>query len=95
MVEYKGLQCNTLFKKYSNGNTKIELIDPLTLISIVVATTNIDRLENNEVAIRDNSDHRDILEVLMKAGIVSKPHRYINSEYFNVPICKLINYRFI
>ena len=90
MVEYRGIKCHTVFKKYSNGNTRIELIDPHTFIPVVTATTSIDSLYTNEVAINNHGEHKGLLDILIKESVVSEPHRYINAQYHNVPICKLI-----
>lgn len=90
MINYKGLTCHALFKKYNNGNTKIELIDSHTFMPVAEATAKVEKLEENEVAIKDHSDHTGVLTSLIEAQLVSKPHKYISSGYTNVPVCRVL-----
>lgn len=90
MICYKGLDCHALFNRYNNGNTKIELIDSYTFMPIAEATAKSEKLEENEVAIKDHSENKGLLTALMEAKLVSKPHRYICSGYTNVPVCRVL-----
>lgn len=46
-------------------------------------------LKSDEVAIKDWSENRGILDVLIKAGVVSKPVRFEKTGFVTVPIVKL------
>lgn len=80
------------FTKYQNGQHAIQLsdmADGFPYATASVAMTNVD-LESDDVAIKNWSENEGILESLIEAGIVSKPHSYIPSGYVNIPICKLL-----
>lgn len=47
-------------------------------------------LEADEVAIKNYSENEGILDELIKNGVVSKPHKVINSGFVTIPICKLL-----
>ena len=57
----------------------------------MVATTYLPgvQLKDDEIAIKDWSENRGILDVLIKAGVVSKPIRVEKSGFVDVPIVKL------
>jgi hypothetical protein len=80
------------FNKYQNGQNVIQLFDmadgfPFVMAS--VALTNVE-LDSDDVAIKNYSENEGILESLMAAGIITKPHSFVPSGYVNIPICKII-----
>ena len=80
------------FNKYQSGQNAIQLFDmadgfPFAMAS--VALTNID-MDSDDVAIKNYSENEGILESLIAAGIISKPHSFVQSGYVNIPICKII-----
>lgn len=90
MILYQGIKCHAIFNKYNNGNIKIELIDPHTFIPVVEATAKSEKLDENEVAIKEYSEHSGLLNALVEAKLVCKPHRYTNTGYCNVPVCRIL-----
>jgi hypothetical protein len=56
------------------------------------ATVNIPdaELASNEVCIKSYSENEGMLDALLKAKIVAKPHRTVQSGYVVIPVCKLL-----
>jgi hypothetical protein len=76
--------------EYRNGGTAIQLNDAEDGFPFATATTWIEGLAENEVAVKDYSENVGMLDFLVKNGIVQEPHRYVNSGFVNIPICTLI-----
>lgn len=75
--------------KYAdNGRLALIAVDTEGM-PYLTATVNIpnENLRGNEVAIKDYSENKGILEHLIENGIVFKPRRYVNSGYSSIPIC--------
>jgi len=72
-VKFKEWDCTITTKKYSNGRTAIELVDAEDGMPIAVATVNLPdvSLKPDEVFIKDWSENEGIMDVLIKAGIIS------------------------
>ena len=76
--------------KYQNGQTAIRLYDESDGLPYATATVSVqDKLENDEVAIKNYSENEGILESLVKANVITEPHRFIESGFVKIPICKL------
>ena len=83
---------SVIFNKYASGQNAIvlyDMSDGFPFMTASVALTNVE-LESDDVAIKNYSENEGILETLIEAGVISKPHSYIPSGYVNFPICKII-----
>ncbi len=76
-------------QKYSNGNTRINLIDAIDHCPYATCTINMNEIESGEVAIKNYSENVGILELLIENKIIEKPHRLVNQGHVIIPICKL------
>jgi len=104
IVQFKQWNCQLKFEKYANNNRVcISLFNadpmieddiewPAGTVPIATATVNISdvTLVEDEVIIKDYSENKGMLNVLVEAGIVSKPDRYIKSGFVECPVCKLL-----
>lgn len=92
VVKFKRWTCVLEFGQYNNGRTAIELIDKKNGEPVMVATVNIPeaKIEADEIIIKDYSENEGILEILVNAGVISKPSRTISSGYIEAPVCKLL-----
>ena len=88
--KFKEYQVTVSKAKYRNGGTAIQLNDAEDGFPFATATTWIEGLAENEVAVKDYSENVGMLGFLVKNGIVQEPHRYVNSGFVNIPICTLI-----
>lgn len=76
---------------YRDGSVSIQLFDSEDGSPYATATTHLSgQLEKGEIAIKDWSENEGILDFLIENNIVTKPHRFINSGFVSVPICKPI-----
>lgn len=56
---------------------------------IAVLTTNIEGLEHDELALDVNNCGNAFISQLVNQGIITKPHRVLNSGYCTYPVAKL------
>jgi hypothetical protein len=90
IINFNGTDCVLEFGKYTNEVTAIQLIEKDTGFPFATATVNFpDKLELDEIAIKNWSENYGILEVLLENDIITPPHRFIWSGYVKVPVCKL------
>ena len=88
--KYQGMSDVYLNKStYPSGLTKITLIDVEDGIPFANCTVPFSDLEKNEVAVKDYSENEGMLEFLVKNHIVQAPHRFIESGFVKIPVCKL------
>lgn len=81
------------YNTYLKGGIALELIhvdedgyfDPYAMASVCVPY-----LEDDEIAIKDYGENAGMLEQLLYNKVIYPPHRYVQSGYVNVPVCKLI-----
>ncbi len=61
-------------------------------LPFAVCTVNIPHAQvaEDEVAIKDYSENEGMLQYLIKNKIVMLPHRYTQSGYVTVPICRIL-----
>ena len=77
-------------KEYRNNkNVCLHLIDIEDGCPVVIATSWIEGLEKDEVAVRNHSEAEGVLETLISNSIIEPPHRIEKSGYINLHICKL------
>ena len=83
------------FLKYVGGQNRIDLIDSEDGFPVAVASVSIkEDLKEDEVAIKNYSENKGVLNFLIREGIISKPLRYFNSAYVKIPICNIISREF-
>jgi hypothetical protein len=82
--------CYIEFGEYPNGRTAIELINKEDGDSVVVASVNLpdEILDSGEIAIKNYSENTGVMELLINAGVISQPIRYVNTGMVRIPICK-------
>ena len=74
---------------YQEGNTYMKLIDCADGFLFAIATVNLPGLTEGEVAIKNYSENEGVLYFLLENNIVEQPHRWINSGFVNIPVCRL------
>ena len=88
-VEFLDEQCTVHLEAYMRGGHALQLKcedgSPMAM-----ATTWVEGLGPQELAIKDYSENEGMLDFLVRNGIVEKPHRYENSGFVRVPVCKII-----
>jgi hypothetical protein len=93
-MEYKILGYNAYMmkRKYGNGRTALEFLDPEDGCPIVVASVNLPdiHMEADEVAVKNYSENQGILIQMINQGIISAPIRFEPSGFVDIPICKLL-----
>ena len=76
---------------YKDGKIRIQLYDSKDGTPYATATSSIkENLEQGEVAIKDWSENKGILDFLVQNKIVKEPHRFVEFGYVKIPICELI-----
>lgn len=77
--------------KYSNGRTAIQLTDKEDGSPFATATINLpqEKLEKDEVIIKNYSENEGILDFLISNNIIDAPHRYITTGFVTCEVCKL------
>lgn len=74
---------------YQEGNTSMQLIDCADGFPFATATVNLPGLTENEVAIKNYSENEGVLNFLLDNEIIEAPHRFVQSGFVNIPICRL------
>ena len=76
---------------YKEGGIRIQLYDSKDGTPYATATSSIkENLEQGEVAIKDWSENKGILDFLVQNKIIRSPHRFVSSGHVEIPICELI-----
>ena len=91
MVEFAGFKCEVMIQKYGTGNPAVRLLDLEDGMPVAIATTNIDGLDSDEIAIKDYSENEGVYNALLNANIITPKHRELSTGYVTVPVCKLTN----
>ena len=91
-VKFKQWECSLAFGEYQNGRTILFLNDNATLEDVLCASVNLpdEAIGSNEIAIKNYSENKGVLDVLIEYKVVSKPKRYVNLTHVSVPICELL-----
>lgn len=82
----------------SNNAISIRLIswdeNMATEVPFATATVNVEHadLAEDEVIIKNYSENEGILPILIKEGIIAKPHDKVSMGYVTGHICQLIDY---
>ena len=75
--------------KYANGHSKIQMIDMTDGFPYATASVSVPDLADGEVGIKNYSENEGVLEFLLENNIVEQPHRFVESGFVIIPICKL------
>ena len=88
-VQFSKWLCNVVFAKYQKGGTAIRLVgaeDGMPVATASVWVGGPERVDKDEVAIKDYSENEGMLEALIKGGIIHPPHRMLDG----FPIVRLV-----
>jgi len=75
--------------KYANGHNKIQMIDTTDGFPYATASVSVPDLAEGEVGIKNYSENEGVLEFLLENNIVEPPHRFVESGFVIIPICKM------
>lgn len=91
-IKFKKWNCRLEKGIYNNGRTALELINVKNDEPVLCATVNVPEIdiEKDEVVIKNYSENQGVLDVLVKAKIISEPIRFITTGLTSSPICKLL-----
>lgn len=91
-IKFKKWDCRLEKGVYNNGRIALELVNVKNDEPVLVATVNVPEvdIEKDEVVIKNYSENEGILEVMVKAKIISEPIRFITTGHTSSPICKLL-----
>lgn len=87
---YKGDLVSLELAKYAHNNQKAMAFNDEDGIPYFVATLCVDdKLEDDEVAIKDYAENTGVLDWMIANNFVYPPHNQIFSGYVVIPICRL------
>ena len=93
-VKFAGFDCYVVISTYNTGGHAIILTDTMDGEQVAVATINVPiagLIAPDEVVIKDYSENEGLLEILVEAGVISKPLTYVSvSRFVEAPVCKLL-----
>jgi hypothetical protein len=74
---------------YANGGTpSMQLMDANDHFPFMTCTVNMPGLEMDELAIKNYSENEGLLEFLVEEGVLEEPHRYVESGFVMIPVCR-------
>lgn len=90
-VVHNGTSCDLLVHRYGSGQIALALRDSSDGERYCTATVNLptDRMDADEVAVKNYSENAGVLDALTAAGVVGPPVRHISSGYVDIPVCRL------
>jgi hypothetical protein len=88
-IRWAGKSCAADFPRYNNGRIGIILLHKGEDWAVASVNLVAERMEDDEVAIKDYSENEGMLDALIAAGVVQAPHRFADSGYVRIPICRL------
>lgn len=80
-VKFSNWLCNVVFAEYRNGGTAIRLVDAVDGMPVATASVwvgGLERVDADEIAIKDYSENEGMLTALIEGGIVHPPHRLLD-----------------
>lgn len=92
-VKFQDWDCIVSKENYAdNDRIALELIDKHNGELVAVATINVpdEDLKDDEAVIKDYSENEGMLDALVKAKIVSKPLRYVETGMVDSPVVKVL-----
>lgn len=90
-VKFKQWDCIIEFKEYANGGKCLQLVNINDGEPIATATTWIEGLNPDEIAVKDYSENEGMYEALREANIIHPLHRTIPSGYIDLLVTRLMN----
>jgi len=77
---------------YVNNRIALKAYDCDDGIPFLVASVNLptEKIEPDEIAIKDYSENSGVLQHLIDLGVISEPIRYANNGHVEIPICKYL-----
>lgn len=75
--------------RYANNHNKIQMIDTEDGMPYATASVSIPGLTEDEVGIKNYSENEGILDFLVENNIVHQPHRFVESGFVIIPVCKM------
>jgi len=98
-VQYKEWDCELQRLEYANKRVALTLVawadneetDIFQGEPIATATVNLplEKIEFDEVLVKDYAENQGMLQALIDANIIEKPHREIRTGFVHCPVCKL------
>lgn len=87
-VKFLGEECTLSLQAYMRGGHALQLLcedgSPMAM-----ATTWVEGLEPQEMAIKDYSENEGIYDALLEAGVIQPYHRTIDSGFAKLKVVKL------
>ena len=92
IVDFNGDNCYVEKSSYGNGQIRIQLYDVEDGMPYATASVALEgvKLASDEVAIKDYSENRGILEALINGGVISQPIKEARTGHVVVPICRVL-----
>lgn len=90
-VRFKSWNCHLQVHQYGNGRPALVLVDQKDGQRVAVASVNIPDLDlkDGEVAIKNYSENEGMVEALMAADVIERPHSEHSLGRVRVPIARL------
>jgi hypothetical protein len=88
-VVFLNYDCDVYAAQYQAGGVAIQLLDRESRDLVATATSWIEGLAPDEVAIKDYSVNTGMYQTLVDAGIITPVHREVVSGFVVFPICRL------
>ena len=97
------IPCHVVVREYRQGGTALRLIvaedtkfchvgEPVCTATVCLGREHSDELPvEGEVAIKNHDENAGVLDALIAAGAVEKPHRSIVVGFTAYPVCRLTN----
>ncbi len=90
-VQWYGQECEVQFSKYCASDRLALLFQPPgEPPHIVSVNLTQEPMTQNEMAVKTWDDDGEGLGIAIAAGILRPPHRFVQSGFVQVPICKLL-----
>lgn len=91
MVKFDHYNCTVVPARYPNGRLGLQLFDTMDRALVTTATINIpqERIEADEVIIKNYAENDGIETVLLTAGIITRKVREIRSGFITAPVYKV------
>lgn len=92
-MKYKEWDVEIIYKRYANQRIALCLIDSLDGSPVATASSNLpdEQIAQDEVAIKDYTENKGMLNFLVSNKVVHPPHRFVKSGYVEFPIVRLID----
>ena len=91
-ILFQTFECKLNKTEYVNGRTALVLEDINDGQNVAVATINVpkQKLEHDEVIIKNYGENEGILDLLVSHKIISQPLKHVVTGLTSSPICKIL-----